>query len=200
MPQIAKVVINWTGFPGGPGYTNLYFSDTTGSGALDQDLVDSAASQAQNWIAAWRPRLPTSVFTGIDPTVEAIESTTGAVQAFWTATVAAPVAGGGVASFSGPSGACVSWYTSTVRKNRRIRGRTFVVPLDTASYEADGTLIPTIPGVIIPASQALISSSGPAHLGIWCRPTTKGGTDGQWARATSFRMQDKAAILTSRRQ
>lgn len=199
MPQIAKVVINWTGFPGGPGYTNLYFGDLSGTGALDQALVDSAASQAQTWIEAWRPRLPTSVYTGIDPTVEAIESTTGAVQAFWTATVAAPVAGGGVASFAAPSGACVSWYTSTVRKNRRIRGRTFVVPLDTASYEADGTLIPTIAGVINPASQALINSAGPAHLGVWARPSSKGATDGQWAQATAYRMQDKAAMLTSRR-
>lgn len=196
---MAKVTINWTGFPGGPGYSNLYFSDLTGTGAVDQTMVDTAVARVETWLAYWRNRLPIAVTTGVDPTVEAVESSTGALQGFWTASVAAPAPGLGVASFSAPSGACVSWYTSTVRNGRRMRGRTFIVPLDTASYEGDGTLIPIIVSSTPAVNNALMVTGTAADFGIWARPTTKGGTDGQWALVTAARMQDKPAMLTSRR-
>lgn len=196
---MAKVTINWTGFPGGPGYSNLYFKDISGNGALTQELVNDAVHKVESWIAAWRPRLPTSVTTGISPTVEAVEDSTGELQGFWTAPTLAPVGGGGVASFSAPSGACVTWYTSTVRHGRRMRGRTFVVPLDTTSYESDGTLIASISTVVNAANAALLLPDGVANFGIWARPTVKGASDGQWALATAARMNDKPAMLTSRR-
>lgn len=199
MAQMAKVTINWTGFPGGPGYSNLYFRDFSGTGAVDQGIVDGAVAKVQDWLSFWRNRLPTSVKTGVDPTVEAIEETTGELQGFWTATVAAPAGGLGVASFSAPSGACVSWYTSTVRNGRRMRGRTFIVPLDTVSYENDGTLIESIITAAPAVNNAMIADSGAGDLGIWARPSAPGASDGQWALVTAARLNDRPAMLTSRR-
>lgn len=199
MAQMAKVTINWTGFPGGPGYSNLYFRDISGSEAIDQAVVDSAVSKVEAWIGYWRNRLPTAVTTGVDPTVESVESSTGELQGFWTASVSAPAAGLGVAAFSAPSGACVSWYTSTVRNGRRMRGRTFIVPLDINSYEADGTLIPVIISATPAVNNAMIATGAGAELGIWARPTTRGGSDGQWALVTAARLNDRPAMLTSRR-
>lgn len=199
MVQMAKITINWTGFPGGPGYSNLYFRDISGTAAVDQAVVDDAVGKVLAWIGYWRNRIPTAVKTGVDPTVEIVESSTGELQGFMTATVPAAAAGLGTASFSAPSGACVSWYTSTVRNGRRMRGRTFIVPLDTTSYEADGTLISSIVTATPAENAKMYATGGPAELGIWARPTTKGGSDGQWALVTAARLNDRPAMLTSRR-
>lgn len=199
MAQMAKVTINWSGFPGGPGYTNLYFRDFTGSGAIDQAIVDGAVSKVDAWLAVWRVSLPNSVLTGVDSTVEAIEETTGELQSFYTATPAAAAVGTGGTAYSSPSGAVVSWYTSTVRNGRRIRGRSFMVPLSTTAYEADGTITAAKITSWNTASATLIASGSVSDLGVWARPTTPGGTDGEWALVTSYRIPDMAAILTSRR-
>lgn len=199
MVQMAKVTINWTGFPGGPGYSNLYFRDISGPASIDQIVVDDAVDKVEAWIQYWRNRLPTAVKTGVDPTVEIVESATGELQGFMTASVSAPAAGLGVASFSAPSGACVSWYTSTVRNGRRMRGRTFIVPLDIQSYEPDGTLLDIIVSATPAVNDAMIATGTPANLGIWARPSGPGANDGQWALVTAARLNDRPAMLTSRR-
>lgn len=196
---MAKVTIDWSGFPGGPGYTNLYLRDFTGSGAIDQTIVDSAVTKVDALLTAMRTRIPTTVITGVSPTIEAIEETDGSLQGFWTGSPAAPAGGGGGSAYSAPSGACISWYTSTVRNNRRIRGRTFIVPLATSAYEADGSLLGTFLTAMNTALTAFVGTGAAADAGVWARPSGPGATDGQWALTTSFRLPDKAAILTSRR-
>lgn len=199
MAQMAKVTINWTGLPGGPGYTNLYFTDISGPSTVDQTLVDSAVSKTDAFLTAVRTRLPTSIITQVSSTVEAVDETTGALVGFWTGTPAASAAGGGGGTYSAPVGAVVSWYTSTVRNSRRIRGRTFLVPLATTAYEADGSLLGTYITSLNAAAATLIATGASAELGVWSRPSSKGASDGDWALVTSFRVPDMAAVLTSRR-
>lgn len=199
MAQMAKVTINWTGLPGGPGYTNLYFQDISGPTNVDQTLVDSAVSKTDAWIAAFRPALPTSIFTAVSATVEAVDENTGELQSFWTGTPAAAAAGSGGTSYSAPSGAVVSWYTSTVRNSRRIRGRTFIVPLATSAYDTDGSILNARITTWNAATATLIATGASAELGVWSRPSGPSASDGDWALVTSFRIPDAAAILTSRR-
>lgn len=199
MAQMAKVTINWSGLPGGPGYTNLYFTDISGPSSVDQTLVDSAVSKTDAWLAAFRPSLPNSITTGVSATVEAVEETTGALVGFFTGTPAAAAVGSGGTAYSAPSGAVVSWYTSTVRNSRRIRGRTFIVPLSTTAYEADGSLVASKIATWNTATATLIATGASAELGVWSRPSSKGASDGDWALVTSFRIPDMASILTSRR-
>jgi len=199
MAQMAKVTINWTGFPGAPGFTNLYFKDITGGAAIDQATVDSAVTKTDAWLSAWKASIPNSVTTGVDPNVEAIEETTGQLQGFWTGTPAAASVGTGGTAYSAPSGAVVSWFTSTVRNGRRILGRSFMVPLSTTAYETDGTLVASKIATWNTASAALIGVGDPAEFGIWSRPSASPGGDGEWALVTNHRIPDMAAILTSRR-
>lgn len=196
---MAKVTINWSGLPGGPGYTNLYFTDISGGSNIDQTVVDSAVSKTDAWLAVFRASIPNSITTGVSATVEAVDETSGALQAFWTGTPAAAAAGTGGTSFSAPSGAVISWYTSTVRNSRRIRGRTFMVPLSTGCYEADGSITAAKLTSWNTATATLIGTGASAELGVWSRPSGPGATDGDWALVTSFRIPDMAAILTSRR-
>lgn len=199
MSQMAKVTINWSGLPGGPGYTNLYFQDITGSSAIDQTVVDSAISKTDAWLSAFRGSIPNSITTGVSATVEAVEETTGALQGFWTGTPAAAAVGTGGTTYSAPTGAVVSWYTSTVRNGRRIRGRTFIVPLATGSYDADGNILNSKLTTWNTATTTLIATGASAELGVWSRPSSPGSSDGDWALVTSYRIPDMAAILTSRR-
>jgi hypothetical protein len=199
MSQMAKVTINWSGLPGGPGYTNLYFQDITGSSAIDQTVVDSAVSKTDAWLAAFRPALPNSISTAVSATVEAVEETTGELQSFYTGTPAAAALGTGGTAYSAPSGAVVSWYTSTVRNSRRIRGRTFMVPLATSAYDTDGSILAARITTWNAATTTLIATGASAELGVWSRPSGPNASDGDWALVTSFRIPDMASILTSRR-
>jgi len=108
---------------------------------------------------------------------------------------------------AGASGAVVNWRTGVVRKGRRIKGRTFLVPLKTTVYDEDGTLTSAAIGTINSAAAALINTTGEADLGVYGRPTRQRGDDGAmetipdglWAVATSFNVPDMAAVLRSRR-
>lgn len=199
MAQLAKVTINWSGMPGGPGFSNLYFKDISGGPSIDQTVVDNAVSKVDTWLDAFQPSLPTSIITGVSSTVEAIDEATGNLQAFYTATPAAAAGGGGGTTYAAPVGVVVSWFTNNVINSRRVRGRTFIVPLSTSAYEADGSLGTTKLVTWNAASAALIGTGAAAEFGIWHRPTTPGGSDGEFALVTAHRIPDMAAVLTSRR-
>ena len=195
---IARVSVNWTGWPGAPGYTNLYFRDFT-EGPINQAIVDGAVLKTDTWLDAWVGSVPQSVSFTVNPTVEEIDETTGTLVNFWTAAPDTVRVGGDVGVWSGTSGACVNWYTNGIRNGRRIRGRTFMVPLGQTAYENNGTLAAARLLTLRAANQTLISESGFGDLGVWSRPSAPGATDGVWYFASATTMADKAAVLRSRR-
>lgn len=198
MASLAKVTINWTGFTGAPGYTNLYFRNST-PGVINQTVVDNAISKTHTWIQAWDDALPNTVTLTVDPTVDEINDTNGSLVAFWTGTPGAANVGGSTLTYSAVSGACVNWYTSTVRNGRRIRGRTFMVPIGSNGMDTNGTLNNTARTAWITATGVLTAASGDARLVVWGRPTAPAATDGVSAEVTSFTIPDKVAYLSSRR-
>lgn len=195
---MAKIVINWTGFTGAPGYTNLYFRDFD-TGEMDQTTVDGAVSKVDTWIGFVLSRLPNTVTLRVNPVIEIVEETTGALTRFMNATTLAARTGVGTGNYSASSGACVNWYTNVVRNGRRIRGRTFLVPFAGNSLGPDGTLDNTGLTNLTTNTAALIAAAGDGDLGVWARPTAPGASDGVWAVVTSFTIPDKAAVLRSRR-
>lgn len=199
MASLARVVINWTGFVGAPGYTNLYFRNST-PGTINQTVVDNAISKVEAFLTSIRPLLPQGVFTGTSGAVDEINDTNGNLVAFWAGTVAAAANGGATTGgYSAPSGACLAWSTNTVRNARRIRGRTFIVPLAHTCLATDGSIDSAELTTLRTAADTLRAASGDARLVIWGRPTTPGGTDGVSAEVTASNVQDKLAVLRSRR-
>lgn len=198
MASLAKVTINWTGFTGAPGYTNLYFRNST-PGVINQTVVDNAISKTHTWIQAWDDALPNTVTLTVDPTVDEINDTNGSLVAFWTGTPGSANVGGSTLTYSAVSGACVNWYTSTVRNGRRIRGRTFMVPIGSNGMDTNGTLNNTSRTAWITATGVLTAASGDARLVVWGRPSAPAATDGVSAEVTSFTIPDKVAYLSSRR-
>jgi len=203
MPTLLKVSTKWTGFSGAPGYTNLYFRDFgTGDGSgSDPDVAQAqaAADRVRAFFQLLSGSFPAAVRINVEGTVDTIDSATGELVGSLSVTAPATVSGSATGGYSAASGAVVTWRTAGIRKGRRIRGRTFLVPLASTAYEVDGTLATTIRGNIVSAATTLSDSTLTPDLGVWARPSVSGATDGQWAAVTGSTVPDMSAVLRSRR-
>jgi hypothetical protein len=103
------------------------------------------------------------------------------------------------AGWAAAVGAVISWSTAGIRNGRRVRGRNFVVPLNSAQFDKDGTLTTSAVNSLNTAATALRTGSAGAPLAIYARPTGPGAEDGAVHVVTSHRVPDMGAILTSRR-
>jgi hypothetical protein len=198
MPEMLRVKIDWTGFIGAPGYTNLYFTEFT-EGGYTQDIADACVAKASTFAGSLRDFLPTAVTIGVNPTVEIVQTDTGDLVGFFSTTPTNQGVGALGGTYSAASGACISWGTNGVRNSRRVRGRTFIVPLANAAYESNGTLAAATLTALTAYANNLKGTGGTGDFGIWGRPTSKTATDGVWYPAETVSIKDKAAVLRSRR-
>lgn len=187
--QLNRMVLQW----GGPQITGvavtvLHFAGDVG--APNPANVFSAFN-------AYKGLIPAGVSVTIPGTGDVLEDTTGRLTDVWSA------AGGGTVMGNGGTGACakgvgavINWKTGAIVNGRRLRGRTFIVPINAGSMGNDGN----IEGNTMVALQTLanaLQASGP--LAVWHRPTTKGGVDGTSAGVVANVVKNKVAYLSSRR-
>jgi len=198
MVQLARVKVNWTGFNGAPGYTNLYFNDIS-FGSITQACADEAVAKVDAWLEVWKVGIPSNVSIVIDPTVEALEENNGSLDEFFDTTPTATRVGTASGSYSAAAGACVNWATTGIRNGRRVRGRTFMVPLGGTSFDTVGSLDNTRLASWRTASNTLQTVGTSSKLCVWSRPSGPEATDGISYGVTSMTINDKVAILTSRR-
>lgn len=200
MGRIIRVKVNWTGFVGSPGYTNLIFEPTVESDPITQTLVDAAVTKVQTWVSSLRLDLPPAVVTGIDPQVAELDEQTGEIVGFWNATVSAAAPGtSATTTFTSGSGFCISWSTQGVRKGRRVRGRTFVVPIAGNMYEADGSLNNARLTAWKTNADVLAGDANGIRLVIYARTPGAIIPDGGAYDVISSTIKDRPAFLTSRR-
>jgi hypothetical protein len=211
MTKLLKVKLQWSGFNGGPGYSIFHFRDFGGTGEWDPQNAEAelAGARVNQFADAMKFFLPPTVKLQVQTDVEVIEDTTGEMQDIRTAN-SKPIIAGTASATSGYAaavGAVINWRTSTVRRGRRIKGRTFCVPLSGACFETDGTLAPSVVTSIKAAGEQLASPTGTPDLGVYARPHRTKNTDGswttvpdgQWAPVQAVTVPDMGAILTSRR-
>lgn len=190
--------MTWTGFMGSPGYTNMYFLDPD---PISQAGLDQTALRLHNFWDSIEPFLPLSVRVNLPSILEHIDTATGELLDELPFEPGTVIAGTGSSTFSAPSGACINWNTSGIVNGRRLRGRTFIVPLSDAAYQSDGTIVDTSRTNL----QAIANTYADASVGlgidgaIWHRPTSPGAADGAAAGITSATVGDRVAILKSRR-
>lgn len=203
MPLIMRTRARWSGFSGAPGYTVMHFRDfgTSGGSGADptQESAQLALQRVGEFFSALAPQLPGAVTITTDPEVDVIEDTTGQLQSSFSVTGATIPGGVANGTFSGATGAVINWNTGAIRNGRRIRGRTFLVPLAAAVYDVDGNLEASRRTAITNAAATLANSASTPDLGVYARPSAAGLADGQWAVVTSSSVPDLAAILSSRR-
>lgn len=203
MATILRVTSEWSGFPGGPGFTNLHFRDFAGSDGdgLDPTPADaqSAASKVRSFWEAIQAQLPSTVRVTVKPEVDVLDVATGDLVDSFQTNVLDPTQGDAVGAYTAAAGAVINWRTNGIRNGRRVRGRTFLVPLTFSSFGADGALNANTRTLITDAAAALSASNGSPDLGVYARPTTKDGTDGAWFVVSSSSVPSMSAMLTSRR-
>lgn len=191
--DMIRITARWAGFPGAPGYSNFFFA---GGGGLISD-AQQCADRVESAFDELSLVLAGPVTVTIDPEAAIIASETGEVQGYRAITPGNGSSGAGNGAFSGPTGAVVNWRTSDLRNGRRIRGRTFLVPLANSSYDSDGTLTSTARDSVTSFAEGIVGGDLDSEFGVWARPI--GGSGGVFATADSFSVPDMAAVLRSRR-
>lgn len=189
-----RVKIRWTGFTGAPGYTILHFDAPTAPTAEGADAVHALVHTFTIDLVS---NLPSAVSLLVEQAVEVIDETNNQLITIFNATSRASQKGVVTGGFSSSTGACIVWETGEVKNGRRVRGRTFIVPLAASMYDLDGTLTTTCLNDIQAAAGAL--AGGGFTLGVLSRPTAKGAADGSFHTVSSGRVSDKTAMLRSRR-
>lgn len=191
--DILRITARWTGFTGAPGYSNFFFA---GGGGLISD-AQQVANRVISAFSDLSSILPEDVRITLEPEAAVIDSDTGVATSFEQIDTAADAEGIAPGSYSAASGAVVNWRTNDVRFGRRIRGRTFIVPLSSIAYADDGTLGNSALGALRNFADTMIGGDLDSEFGVWSRPRDGGG--GVFATATSYSVPDMAAVLRSRR-
>lgn len=190
---ISRITAVWQGFPGAPGYSSFFF-DAFGGG----DLVDAEHARVRSFFLALQTILPSGLTVTVNPEAEVLDETTGELLGYSNVTEPSnQVNGAATGAYSGPAGAAVTWNTDTVAKGRRLRGRTFVVPLANSAYDSQGTLATSAITDLNEGAEDLIGDGSGPQLVIWSRPAAS--VAGSIGPVTSHRVADKVAVLRSRR-
>lgn len=197
MTSLYRVRTELTGFGGGPGVATMYFLDT-----------DTAVASVHDFWGTVAAAMPPVVHMQVVPAGDIIESTTGTITGAWAASAVTEVVGQGAADYASPAGVIVGWGTNTILDGRRLRGRTFIVPLSFDAYQNDGTIGTTTLPNFVNAATGLISEQADSFV-IWHRPREAVAADGSRPAITAragghglvvrHTVPDKVAVLRSRR-
>ena len=200
MGQIMRVALRWNGFVGAPGYSNFYFGHFDRSINIDDADAADACDRVNAFVASIKSLLPNVVQLQVEDECGVLDETNGNLLAVVNGDSGGPQNGtAGTGGYGAASGAVVSWRTARVRNNRRIRGRTFIVPLYSSKYGADGSLDGATSTTLSGAANTLWDNVSDLDLGVWARSNNDLFPNGEWAPVTSCNVPDMNAVLRSRR-
>lgn len=178
---------------GGPGSSVFHGRIPTATTAGDS--AQALADRVRAFMEAVKTVVPGGVTWSFPSEVLEIDTATGVLEDVHNVTPPANVLATGNGVHAAPAGVRIEWRTLAIVNGRRLRGRTFIVPLSTAQYETNGTLVPTCITTLTNAGNAYKDSSvfNASQASIWSR------THGTQADITSFNVPDEVAVLRSRR-
>lgn len=181
----------WTGFTGGPGYTNLYFD----GGDDPDDCMDAVEDffQSAGVVVAGQ------ITMNVEGSGFLVDEATGIASGTWASTGGdRPVTGGGSGAYMGPAGVCVTWRTASLINGRIVKGRTFLVPAASSICEADGSISNSLRTTVLTAAAALATNST-VTFGVWHRPSLSPAGPGSFEPVINASVSDQIAVLRSRR-
>ena len=195
-----RAKIRWT-IPGaGTAFSILHFGTDDGFNPVQAD-IDAVVTKVNAFVTTVKSVLPNVVSLQTLNEVEEIDANNGALISIWTAPSVAAQSGtaSATAGWAAAAGGVISWSTAIVHRTRRIRGRTFVVPMSTEAWDTDGTIKSVQLSTLNTAATNLRTPTAEIELGVWARPSAPGLSDARFAPVSSHRVPDMSAILTSRR-
>lgn len=190
---ITRITAVWGNFRGAPGYSNFYLT----GGPLPEAEIETAAVALRNFFSALVNLLPEGVTITIRGSAETIDEASGQITGQVDFSPPSQVTGAGTGGYSAASGAVINWNTTDYNNGRRVRGRTFFVPLTATSYDSNGDITNNSLVALREESQNLIEGFGPNPMVVWSRPV--GGAGGSAHVVTNSSVPDLGAVLRSRR-
>lgn len=191
--SILEITAKWSGFSGGPGYSTFH---TTNAGIVTS-AVDNSVTGVMTFFENIKAQLCTNTTIQVQAEVKELDPATGALVGLHTAATAGTKVGSGSPNQGpSPAGAVISWGTGGVNRGRRVRGRTFVVPMALQVFQADGSIDNAVVAALKSAATNYRTSSAYESL-IWSRP--RAGAGGAAFPILTSNVPDMVAVLRSRR-
>lgn len=181
MSDINKVTITWTGWPGGPGYSTMYF--------VAEATPPLAAIQA--FWSSLRPYIPTGITLQVQNTGVGLSVATGKPDGSWAGAVQPALTASAPAQYAGPVGGCFEWKTGAFLNGHQLKGRTFIVPFSSSNYDGNGTITDSMVTIMNTAATNLLAVT--PNLAVYSP------TNSTYRVASSGRLLDKACVMRSRR-
>lgn len=185
MVDIQHVQVDWDGFPGAPGVSSFYTTDAT-----------ILRPQLKIFFDSLKAYLPTDVTLTYPASGDTVDSATGGLVGGWTDTIIGETGGDSSGAYAAPVGAVFQWPTGAIVGRRRLKGRTFFVPMRGSSFQTDGSIEAVTLGALRTAAGVLVTATAGAFL-VWHRPVDHVG--GSAAGVIGWIVPDMAAVLRSRR-
>lgn len=182
MSHIKRITTVWSGRPGLPGTTTLYFHENSHTAADQVDAVKAFWNSLKNNIV-------TGVNLTVDGTVEIVESDTGDIVGTDATGHGGVIVGTDSADPLPPSvQGLIQWRTGVYVGGREIRGRTFIGCL-TETSNTNG----------VPPSGTIAAWTGYATTMLGSALAVYSPTKHQWASVASGNAWGQFAVLRSRR-
>lgn len=146
----------WQGLPGLTGFSTFY------------SLTAANPAAIRTFFGAVQALIPTPCTIQVSGSGDTIDEATGTLTGTWTAATPTLVSCTGT-TYAAPCGGLVTWTTSTVRRGRILKGRTFLVPMWSGAYTTAGNIASGNVSTIQAAATALVSAFS-GTLVVWGRP------------------------------
>lgn len=193
MASLWRYRCEWGGVRGGAALSTFY-------SAAAADI----STELGVFFNAIKGALPNSISITVPDTGDVINDANGELTGVWTGGEQTIVLGTSSDAYSAPSGAIFEWLTPGIVAGRRVRGKTFLVPITVTNYDAVGTISASSLGIFQAAAATLVDQAGD-NMRVWSRPfEPKLGDDRPARTGSSYpvvaqRVPDKSVILRSRR-
>lgn len=188
--SIYRAQLIWTGWNGAPGYSNLYASLAVDAG----DWGTALNALAGEFVKV----CPNTVHIKPGSEIVELDETDGTIVDVATVAGATDHVGLGTTGNAGAAGACINWLTDGIVGGRRVRGRTFVVPMGGGYFDMDGTLTSGALGTLLAGAASYVTALGGEAV-VWARPNATKGLVGSAHPITVANVRDRVAVLRSRR-
>lgn len=201
-----RVRAQLTSFVGGPGLNTFYFDELM---APTQTDANECAQAVSNFYTAIASELAQGMIVNVEPTVDNIEQQTGdLLGSFGAVFTPQSITSTGLSQAPAPVMSLIQWSTAGIVAGRRVKGRTFVGPVETTAHQTDGTPAEAHRTAVVGAANTLLTTLTGGHkLCIWARPFAgdplatppKPARVGTTHFVTASAVPNKWAVLRSRR-
>lgn len=204
--HVAIVKTKWAGTSGGPGITQLAFTNQTEPDNWSNANAKVITDMVRAFWNTYQLGLPDNISLTVDPVVDIFNiSDGGLITSFTSATPPNVVNGTDNSSFNMASGIKITLKTGNVINRRRVHGGIFIVPSAGNCFDSNGVITTTANNQWLGAANTLLTTSVGANMGlsVWSRPRKAKGNKpaftGQVSNVSGFTINSHGASLRGRR-